>query len=62
MRRKRVFIKIVPRARLVIEPSAAAGVAALLSGRIPLEPGETVAVVLSGGNVGLERLGEWLRA
>jgi threonine dehydratase len=53
---------ILDRARLVIEPSAAAGVAALLTGRIPLEPGETVAVVLSGGNVGLERLREWLRA
>ena len=53
---------IVDRARLVIEPSAAAGVAALLNGRIPLAEGETVAVVLSGGNVGLDKLAEWLRA
>jgi threonine dehydratase len=53
---------ILDRARLVIEPSAAAGVAALLTGRIPLAEGETVVVVLSGGNVGLDRLGEWLRA
>jgi threonine dehydratase len=53
---------ILDRVRMVVEPSGAAGVAALLTGRIPLQPGETVAVVLSGGNVGLERLGEWLRA
>ncbi len=38
------------RARLVVEPSGAAGVAALRAGKVPLE-GRTAAVVLSGGNV-----------
>jgi threonine dehydratase len=51
---------IADRARLVVEPSGAAGVAALLAGRIPIEGGEKVAVVLSGGNVGLDRLSSWL--
>ncbi len=37
-------------ARLVVEPSGAAGVAALLSGRVPLA-GRTCVVVLSGGNI-----------
>lgn len=41
------------RCKLVVEPSGAVGVAALLSGRIP-NPGR-VAVVLSGGNVGAEQ-------
>ena len=52
---------IVDRARLVVEPSGAAGIAALLNVRIPMQEGETVVVVLSGGNVGLDRLSEWLR-
>ncbi|MBI4881868.1 MAG: threonine/serine dehydratase [Planctomycetes bacterium] len=38
------------RARLVVEPSGAVGVAALLSGKLPLE-GRTAVAVLSGGNV-----------
>ena len=48
------------RARLVVEPSGAAGVAALLSGRIPLESGERVVALLSGGNVGVDHIAEWL--
>lgn len=39
---------------VVVEPSGAAGVAALLSGAVDAG-GRDVAVVLSGGNVGLER-------
>lgn len=38
------------RARLVVEPSGAVGVAALLSGKVALE-GRSAVVVLSGGNV-----------
>ncbi len=45
------------RAKLVIEPSAAVAVAAVLSGRLPDADGlERVGVVLSGGNVELDRL------
>lgn len=43
---------------LVVEPAGAAGVAALLSGRIPLEG--PVVVVVSGGNVDPRRLAEFL--
>jgi len=39
------------RAKLAAEPSAGAGVAALLAGRYGPAPGEVVAVVVSGGNV-----------
>ena len=45
------------RLKQVLEPSGAAGLAALLAGRIPVETGERVAVVLSGGNVDVDRLG-----
>jgi threonine dehydratase len=49
---------IASMAKLLVEPAGAAGVAALLAGKIPL-PGHApprVAAVLSGGNVDLDRL------
>jgi threonine dehydratase len=45
---------LMSRCKLVVEGAAAAPVAALLHGLVDLAPGETVACVLSGGNVGLE--------
>lgn len=48
---------LLERTKLLSEPAGAAGLAALLAGRIPT-PGEApVAVVLSGGNVDLGALG-----
>jgi threonine dehydratase len=47
------------RLKLVVEPSGAAGVAALLAGRIDLK-GRRAGVVLSGGNVDARRFGELL--
>ena len=42
------------RAKLACEPAAAAGVAALLAGKVVVEPRESVVVVVSGGNVAPE--------
>ncbi len=42
------------RAKLACEPAAAAGVAALMVGKVVVDPGETVVVVVSGGNVSPE--------
>jgi threonine dehydratase len=39
------------RTKLACEPAGAAATAALLAGKIDLEPGETVVAVVSGGNV-----------
>jgi threo-3-hydroxy-L-aspartate ammonia-lyase len=47
------------RLKLVVEPSGAVGVAALLAGRIDVA-GRRVGVILSGGNVGADRLVELL--
>jgi threonine dehydratase len=44
------------RLKLVLEPSGAAALAALLAGRV--EGGERVGAILSGGNVGVERFRE----
>jgi threonine dehydratase len=45
--------------RIVIEPSSAVALAAVLEGRLPLS-GKSVGVILSGGNVDLDRL-PWMR-
>jgi threonine dehydratase len=42
------------RAKLAVEPAGAAAVAALMAGKIPVEPQETVVAVVSGGNVASE--------
>jgi threonine dehydratase len=42
---------VYERAKLACEPAGAAGVAALLAGKVALEEGETVVAVVSGGNV-----------
>ena len=47
---------VMERCKLVIEGAAAAPVAALMNGLIPLPPGSRVAAVLSGGNVNLDQL------
>jgi len=46
------------RLKQVVEPAGAAALAALLYGQVPLRAGDRVAVVLSGGNVDLSRIGE----
>jgi threonine dehydratase len=42
------------RAKLACEPAGAATTAALLAGKIPLEQGETIVAVVSGGNAAPE--------
>jgi threonine dehydratase len=50
------------RMKQVLEPAGAAALAAVLFGRIPITDGERVAVVASGGNIDIARLGELLAA
>ena len=47
---------VLERCKLQPEPAAAAGIAALLAGKVKVAEGETVVAVLSGGNVDRERL------
>lgn len=51
---------LLERAKLLAEPAGAAGVAALLAGKIQVPSGARVAVIATGGNVDLERLREFL--
>ncbi|MGQ0734762.1 MAG: pyridoxal-phosphate dependent enzyme, partial [Acidobacteriota bacterium] len=50
------MIGVMERCKLVVEGAAAAPVAALLHGLVPLPSGARVAAVLSGGNVNLDQL------
>jgi threonine dehydratase len=50
----------IERMKQVLEPAGAAALAAVLFGRIQIADGERVAVVASGGNVDVARLGELL--
>jgi threonine dehydratase len=49
---------LIERTKYLVEPSAVAGLAALLSGRMDLGAARRVVVVLSGGNVDLHRLAD----
>lgn len=52
----------IERLKQVLEPAGAAALAAVLAGLVPIKDGDRVAVVLSGGNVEVDRLGELLAA
>ena len=47
----RAIVHCVQRNKLVVEGAGAAGLAALLSGKVTLRAGETVCVLLCGGNI-----------
>jgi len=47
----------IERMKQVLEPAGAAALAAVLAGRVPIHDNERVAVVLSGGNVEVDRIG-----
>ena len=49
------------RMKLVVEPTGALALAALLAGRLKL-PGQKVGVILSGGNVDLAQAAAWFAA
>jgi threonine dehydratase len=52
---------LATRMKIVVEPSGAAPVAALMSGRIPDVNGRPIGVILSGGNIDPKRLADFLR-
>jgi threonine dehydratase len=47
---------VIQRCKLAAEPSGAAGLAALLSGKVAPTTGSTVVCVISGGNIALDQL------
>jgi threonine dehydratase len=51
---------LAARAKLITEPAGAAATGALLAGKIAVRPGERVVSIVSGGNVDLARLAQFL--
>jgi threonine dehydratase len=56
---KNAVVLLLERAKLLVEPSGAVPVAALLYGKVPLKNKKAVAL-MSGGNVDLSLLGKWI--
>ena len=54
---RRAMALLASRMKLLVEPGGAAAFAALLHGKLPDVSGRKVGIVLSGGNVDLERFG-----
>jgi threonine dehydratase len=48
--------EIMTNAKLYAEPAGAAATAALLAGKVPVQPGETVVALLSGGNLDIPKM------
>jgi threonine dehydratase len=57
----RAMFYLWERLKLVVEPTGALGAAAVLSGNAPIH-GKRVGIVLSGGNVDLAAVGQWIGA
>jgi threonine dehydratase len=55
------MVHLIERSKLVVEGAGAAGVAAVLSGRVEAPPSGSVCIVLSGGNVDASLLSECIR-
>ncbi len=55
---RRAMALLASRLKVVVEPGGSAAFAALLHGKVPDAAGRRIGVVLSGGNVDLERFGQ----
>lgn len=56
------LLLLLTRAKILTEGAGACPLAALMAGRIPLPPDSRVVLVLSGGNLDLNMLSEWIRS
>jgi threonine dehydratase len=56
----KALVLVLSRTKLLVEPAGAASVAALLTGKAAVPHGANTIAILSGGNVSLDRLKEWL--
>jgi len=55
------ILLLLTRAKILAEGAGAGPLAALLEKRIPLPPGSKIVLVVSGGNLDLDRLSHWIR-
>jgi threonine dehydratase len=53
------LLQLLQQDKLLVEPAASCAVAALVTGKIRVRPGDNVVVVLCGANVSLDQVREW---
>lgn len=53
------LLELLQEEKLLVEPATSCSLAALLTGKIRVRPGENVVVVLCGANVSLDKVLEW---
>lgn len=57
---KQAMTFLLERCKLLVEPAGAAGLAAVFANKITLRPNSKIVIILSGGNVDLLRLSEFI--
>ncbi len=57
---KKALLEIIFKGKLLVEPSAAIGLAAALEGTFKVKPGEKICFFLSGGNIDPDKLASFL--
>lgn len=53
------LLEILAEEKLLVEPAASCSLSALVQKKINYQPGETIVVVLCGGNIALDRVCQW---
>lgn len=56
------LLELLQEEKLLVEPAASCCIAALVTKKIPVRPGETIVAIMCGANVALERVVEWYEA
>ena len=54
------LVELLAEEKLLTEPATSCSVAALLSGKIAIEPGANAVVILCGANAGMQRVTDWI--
>ena len=53
------LIEVLSKEKLLVEPAAACSLAALTNNKIQFNAGETIVVIMCGGNIGVEKIFDW---
>jgi threonine dehydratase len=56
------LVELLAEEKLLTEPATSCSVAALLSGKITIEPGANTVIILCGANAGMQRVNHWITA
>ena len=59
---KQACIEIVFSGKMIVEPSAAVGIAGIMSGKVQVKKGRKTVVVISGGNIDADKLCEMINS